>query len=130
MEYEQNRNLNLWLVAAGLLMAFTAALHGIAGSAQINRPVQLSELDPIVRAVMAVVWHAATGIFAVFALGLFRIARRRQPALFWTIFAVNLLFIALFLAIGIAALGSFTVMPQWTLFAVMAALMLLSLRQA
>jgi hypothetical protein len=123
-------NMNPWLLAAGLLMAVCAGLHAILGGPEINAPVQASELTPLVRAVMAVVWHVLTALFVIFALGLFWSARHPAPALLWTILATSLSFVALFVGIGLVALGSVTLMPQWSLFAAISVLILLGLRRA
>ena len=121
---------NYWFIAAGLLMASCAGIHAFLGGPEINAPVQAADLDPVVRSVMDVVWHALTGLFLIFGAALIWISRSRNIGLFWTILATNGFFIALFLAIGVAMLGSITLMPQWTLFAAISALMLLGLRRA
>lgn len=122
------RPFNLWLVAAGALMLFCAAIHAFLGGPEVNAPVQAAALDPVVRAVSAVVWHALTALFLVFGAALIWLARNPSPPLFWTILAVNLSFIAIFLVIGFVELGSVTLMPQWTLFLAISLLMMPSLR--
>ncbi len=110
------KRLNLGYAIAGGLFVATAAIHAFVGGPEVNAPVQGSGLDPLVRAVSAVVWHALTALFVVFGVALLWTARRPSAALVWVVLAVSLAFVGLFLGVGIAALGSVWPMPQWVLF--------------
>jgi len=117
------------LFAAGLFV-ITAATHAFVGGPEINSPVQASGLEPVVRAVSAVVWHALTALFLILAAGLVWAARHRNPALLWLTLALNISFILIFMAIGLLALGNLIEMPQWTLFAAISVCLVLGLRTA
>ncbi|WP_341861831.1 hypothetical protein [Gymnodinialimonas sp. 57CJ19] len=110
------RALNVPIVVAGGLYLATAAIHAFMGGPEVNAPVQASGLDPLVRAVSAVVWHALTAIFVVFGVALLWTARRPSAALVWTVLAVSVAFVGLFLGGGVVALGTVWPMPQWVLF--------------
>ncbi|MEX3014967.1 hypothetical protein [Gymnodinialimonas hymeniacidonis] len=122
------KRLNLGYAIAGGLFVATAAIHAFVGGPEVNAPVQGSGLDPLVRAVSAVVWHALTALFVVFGGALFWAAWHGARALVMTVLAVNVAFIALFLAIGIVALGTVWPMPQWVLFGLISGVMIWGLR--
>ncbi|WP_224815204.1 hypothetical protein [Hasllibacter sp. MH4015] len=124
---ERNKTNIGYLVAGGLFVA-TAAIHALVGGPEVNAPVQDSALDPLVRAVSAVVWHALTALFVVFGGAMIWTAWNGGRALVVTLLAVNAAFIALFLAIGIVALGTIWPMPQWVLFGVISGVMIWGLR--
>lgn len=115
------------LIAAGLFAA-TAAIHALVGGPEINAVVRVSALDPMVRAVTEVVWHAATLLFVVLAAGTARAARHPNPAVLWIALAIAAGFMGLFIALGLARLGNLTVMPQWVLFGLIIAALTLGLR--
>lgn len=121
---------NIPYAMAGLVLLMCAAVHAFMGGPEINAPVQTSALDPVIRAVMAAVWHALTGLFLVQGLGMVWVAWRGGQALVLSVLAVALVFTGLFLGIGITSLGNVTDMPQWTLFATIAVLSIWGLRKA
>ena len=120
---ERNR-MNWGYFAAGVLFVLAAGTHALVGGPEVNAPVQGSGLDPVVRAVSAVVWHALTALFVVFGGALFWAALHGARALVVTVLAANIAFVALFLAIGVVALGTVWPMPQWILFGVISAVMI------
>lgn len=113
---------------AALLFALTALIHAFLGGPEINAPVQASTLDPVVRAVSAVVWHALTALFLVLALALWWAARHPNTPLLLATLALTLSFSAIFLLVGSLELGNLSEMPQWTLFAAIAICLGLGLR--
>ncbi|MEM9427341.1 MAG: hypothetical protein AAGA06_11640 [Pseudomonadota bacterium] len=121
--------LNRPVLAAACLFALTALIHAFVGGPEINAPVQSSGLDPVVRAVSAVVWHALTALFLILAAGLAWAARHSNPALIWVTLALNLAFVAIFLTLGFIALGNAVEMPQWTLFVATSLCLLAGLRR-
>lgn len=122
--------LNRPVLAAASLLAATALIHALVGGPEINAPVQASTLDPVVRAVFTVVWHALTALFLVLAIALAWAARHTNPPLLWMTLALCLAFIALFMVLGVTALGNLTEMPQWTLFAAISLCLIIGLRRA
>ena len=115
--------LNLPILAAAMVFFLTALIHAFLGGPEVNAPVQESALDPVVRAVMAVAWHALTALFLALAAALAWAARRPNPALLLLGLVLSGSFVAIFGAIGIAQLGNVTAMPQWTLFAMTSVLL-------
>ncbi|MEM1301051.1 MAG: hypothetical protein AAGH17_00595 [Pseudomonadota bacterium] len=124
-----SRSFNTQFMIAGIMFLATAAIHALAGGPEINAPVQASTLDPVVRSVMAVVWHAITAVALVLAAAMIWTARHRNPAVILLTLAINVSFIALFWAIGIAELGSLLLMPQWIIFATISLVMLWGLKR-
>ena len=120
---------NTPFLIAGIMFLATAGIHAFAGGPEINAPVQSSTLDPVVRSVMAVVWHAITALALVLAAAMVWVARHRNPAVIAMTLAVNLCFIGLFWAIGIAELGSLLLMPQWIIFATITFVILWGLKR-
>ena len=121
--------LNRPILAASGLLVVTALTHAFVGGPEVNAPVQSSGLDPVVRAVSAVVWHALTALFLVLAAAFAWAARHSNPLLIWVTLALNLAFIAIFAAIGLVALGNLSEMPQWTLFVAISLCLLIGLRR-
>ena len=116
------------LAAAAIILILTAGIHAFVGGPEINAPVQQSTLDPVVRSVSAVVWHALTVLFLIMAAAAYWAARRANPALVVTLGAICFGFAALFLVIGLTALGTVWPMPQWIIFVVTGALFIWGLR--
>lgn len=107
---------NRWFLTAAVMMAATAAIHAFGGGPEINAPIQASSLAPMLRGISAVIWHALTALFVIFAAGLTWASWRKSDALVWMILAVCLAFVGLFMGIGLVLLGNVTVMPQWVIF--------------
>lgn len=126
----QTSSLNIAIGLSGALYLATAAIHAFMGGPEINAPIQASELHPLIRAISAVIWHALTALFVVFGIALLWTARQANRALIVTILVVTLAFVALFLGIGIVALGTVGEMLQWVLFAAIAVSLSWGLRRA
>ena len=123
-----NHSINKPLVAGALLFLATAAIHVFIGGPEINTPIQNAPLDPVVRSVSAVIWHALTALFVVLGGALAWSARTPNRPLLATILAINLSIVGLFLGFGMMALGSIWPMPQWTLFLAISVCILLGMR--
>ena len=113
---------------AGAMFVGAAAIHAFMGGPEINAPIQSSALDPVVRSVAAVVWHVITALALVLAGALFWVARHPNPTVLWIIHGINASFVAIFLWVGVAQLGSVWPMPQWTIFAAISAVMFWGMR--
>lgn len=119
----------IWRLSASILMALTAAVHVFAGGPEIMGPVYDASLSPDLRAVLHVVWHGITAFLACSALALLWLVRHPQErALAVFISAVQLLFAALFLGIGVIELGEVWTMPQWIAFLLIPAFTWLGMR--
>ena len=116
------------LAAAAVILILTAGAHAFMGGPEINAVVQQSALDPVVRSVSAVVWHALTVLFLIMGAAAFWAARRTNMALVVMLGAICFSFVAVFLVIGLTALGTIWLMPQWIFFVVAGALLLWGLR--
>ncbi len=116
-------------LAAGAVLAATAALHVFAGGPEIHQPIQGSALSAPLRAISAVLWHTVTALIVICAVALMWCSRHRNPALEWVILALNLSFAGLFLFYGLTLLGNISEMPQWVLFVLPSALMMISWRR-
>ena len=113
---------NPWFLGAAAVMLSCAGIHAFLGGPEINAPVQASALSADLRAVLAVCWHALTGLFIVFAGALGLAAFRDARSAVYTVLATSIVFAGLFIAVGLSALGSITDMPQWVLFLAVATL--------
>lgn len=117
-----SKPLNIPFAVASAALVGIAAIHAFMGGPEINVPVQLSDLHPVVRSVMAVIWHAITVLALIMAGSMAWSARHANTPLVLSVLAVNLGFIAVFLAVGIGQLGNILQMPQWVLFLAVSAL--------
>jgi len=124
----QLHNINRPFLAAAALLFATAGIHAFVGGPEINRPVQQSALDPVVRSVVAVIWHAITALALVLGGAMIWSARFQNRALVLTVLAINLSFAALFVLIGWSALSTLWPMPQWVIFLTISAVLLWGLR--
>jgi hypothetical protein len=111
-------------IAAAILMLATAGIHVFAGQPQVHAAIQASDLHPILRAISSVLWHAVTVQLLAFTAALLWVARHPNRAVSLLIATICLSYTALFLWIGTTMLQSPWPMPQWTLFAALAALTL------
>lgn len=116
------------LIGAGLA-GLTTLVHVFAGGPEINAVVQASALDDPVRAVLAVLWHGTTALLAVSAAGLCWAAVHPNRGLEVFISVIMLLWAALFVYFGIVMLGNLTVMPQWSVFLLIPAMVGLGWRR-
>jgi hypothetical protein len=109
-------------LAASGLMAATVGLHVIGGGAEFHVPIQASALNLPLRAVSAVLWHAVTILLAIEAVALFWLARHPNGAMAVLLAAIQIGFAGLFLYYGQTMLGTVWHLGQWTIFLVLAAL--------
>jgi len=115
------------LIAATLIMLATALAHVFLGGPEINAAIQASTLPDEVRATSAVVWHMITALLIMATLGMALLIRRPDPMLAAVLFMFCALFAALFVGISMIEFGTVLRLPQWTAFAVCAALLVPSL---
>ena len=116
-------------LAAAILTAATFALHVWGGGPEFNQPLQASALPAELRAVSGVLWHAVSLELAVFAAALVWLARNPHLPMSVMLAAIQLGFAGLFLWYGHALLDSIWVLPQWTIFLTLTALILWGSRE-
>lgn len=117
------------MLVAGLLTLLAAFVHAWLGGREILRPTLAAPLHPIVRATQEVAWHVITWHFAVLGLALLVSAWLVPGAAPATaaITGVSALGYALmFLVLGLRRFGDPWHMPQWVLFAPLAAITLVA----
>lgn len=119
-----------WFLAAAALGLAGTAIHVFAGGPEIMAPLYASALPLASVAVLDVVWQQVTAMLLggglVAALAAFRPSWRRPVA--WLLGGHYLVVAVIFLVWGALWFSSPWPMPQWVLFAVMAALMFVGLR--
>lgn len=130
MEKNRAAPRNLWMLLAALLMALTVMVHVFAGGPEIMQPVRASDLAPLPGAVVHVIWHFVTLLLALMAAALVFLWRMSNPPLAVLLIGINLGTALIFLAYGVALLGTVWPMPQWIIFLAVAALITLGLRRA
>ena len=81
-----------FLIAAALF-AGAAALHAFMGGPEINRPIQLADLEPTVRSTSAVVWHFVTALALVMSGALVWLSRNPNRPVTVVVMAVNACFV-------------------------------------
>lgn len=117
-----------FLIAAALF-AGAAALHAFMGGPEINRPIQLADLEPTVRSTSAVVWHFVTALALVMSGALVWLSRNPNRPVTVVVMAVNACFVLTFWTVGWAAFGSLWTMPQWSIFMTIAVVMAWGMRR-
>lgn len=115
---------NMWLIAAATLSLATAGLHVIGGTPEIMDPLNSSNAPALSKGIAEVMWNQITLLLLIGTWVFWRAASRSNIAgdLLQTIIALYLGITFLFIASGISLFKSIWVMPQWTLFLVMAGL--------
>lgn len=111
-------------LAAAVLMAATAWLHVVDGNTEFHTPIQASSLDLPLRAISAVLWHFVTLMLALQAAALLWLARHPDRAMAVLLAAIQIGFAGLFLFYGQTMLGTVWVLGQWTIFLVLAMLII------
>lgn len=111
-----------WTRLAATLMGLTVLLHVFGGGPDVHDPLQAALSDPALAAFAAVLWHMVTLVLIVLAGGLWVLARRRDLALEAILSGIQLGFAALFIAYGLARLGTVIPMSQWIIFLTIPAL--------
>jgi hypothetical protein len=126
--------MNRWLLSAGLLALFTAAVHVVAGGRGIAAPLLASTLAEVPRITLYGVWHLVSLVLALSGAALLLAARPRAlaPAR-WMVAFIGALWLGFGLVLlGIAALqpggGWWLKLPQWLLLMPVGALALAALR--
>jgi hypothetical protein len=125
MESGKDPNMRLPTLAAAALMAGTTLLHVIGGGAEFHVPLQNALLDPLLRAIAAVLWHFVTVMLALQTAALLWLSRHPEPGLAILLVAIQIGFATLFLFYGQIILGSVWILGQWTIFLALAVLIFL-----
>ncbi len=112
----------IWTRLAAALMALTLLIHVFAGGPEVDIPMQAALSDAGLAAFAAILWHAVTVVLAVLAIGLWGLALRDDPLLESVLSGIQIGFAGLFLAYGLARLGTLWPMPQWIIFLAIPAL--------
>jgi hypothetical protein len=108
--------MNTIILLAAVLMCVTVLVHVVIGGREVMQPLRGSDLPPLVRAVMDVVWHGVTVTLMALAGGLFWLTWNDNPPLLWIVNAIQVGFAGLFIWYGITQLRSLWPMPQWIIF--------------
>jgi len=116
--------MNVWMIAAALLLLGLTGVHVFAGTPEIMHPIRRANLPKVVKAVADVVWHGVTAVLGGLALATFWLAFYPNPALLWTIIGIQLAFAALFVGYGLFYLRTIRHLPQWSAFVIIPALMI------
>ncbi len=121
--------MNYWLVAAGLVSAFTFGIHVFAGGPELHLPLMQSALPPVAKSVWSVVWHSISAMILLNAMAFLLAARPHAQARVICTYplAVSFCITALFLFYGVTQHSSLTVLPQWTLFVASSVLAIIGL---
>lgn len=112
---------NRTVLAAGLLASFTAAVHMVAGTLQIQGPLLGSSIAEPERLLLYACWHLVTAALVLSAGALLWGARAHDPSharpLVRWVSALWMLFGAVFLAVALGFAGprGLLVLPQWML---------------
>jgi len=107
------------MVAAGLSLVLTA-VHVFGGGADVHSPILDSDLDPVLKGYVSVVWHGVTANLVICTALLFLAARTvaGRGAFVAIVAAHYTAYVGLFVTYGALRFGSVLVMPPWGLFAV------------
>lgn len=112
---------NRALLAAGLIAAFTAAVHAFAGTPEIQQPLLGSALPPAIALLLYACWHLVTVTLALSSAALLWSARPQNSvasgmlptfvSLLWLLFGL------VFVAVALVFSGPSAVfaLPQWGL---------------
>lgn len=121
--------MNPWMIGASALLWLTTFVHVFLGGPEIHQVIQTSDLPASVRGVGAVIWHAVTVILIAFAISCAMLARRSNRETALLMIGIQLGFAALFVYYGVMQLGTLWVMPQWVIFMMIPAVMVLGLHR-
>lgn len=122
--------MNRPLLAAAALSALTICAHLFGGGPQYLAPFQTLLPNPELVSMATVLWHAVTACLFVFTLAYLWLSRHISAPLIWGLAAIQLIWAALFLGLGMHYLGNISVMPQWVIFIAIPALSLWGLKSA
>ena len=127
--------MNRWLLGAGALALFTAAVHLVAGGHSVAAPLLASTLDEVPRITMYGVWHLVSLVLALSGVALLLSARPQAlPPARWMVAFIGVLWLGFgVVMLCVAALeageGWWLKLPQWLLLMPVGALALAALRQ-
>jgi hypothetical protein len=109
--------MNRFLIAAAAGAAGTTALHLIGGEADVHAPLLALTDGGEMALYVSVLWHGVSAMLLLCALTFGLAARDPQRHRLAVLLAAGLMLAlgAVFLAYGVARLGSVWVAPQWVL---------------
>ncbi len=124
--------MNKWLLSAGILSLLLVFVHVFLGGPEIHDPVLSSDLDPVVIAVLSVIWHGITIVMLVNGVLLLAAASQERLAagVAWTTIGQYGGFTLLFIYYGLVQLGNLMDMPQWISFVIVTGCAAMGLRRA
>ncbi len=130
--------LNFWFALAALISLLTLLAHAKSGPNALLTPVELSNLSPALKALVAILWHGLTATLAINTLALVWLARATastnlahpadpdntvapgtpphrpfRAALALSVMAQFATLSGIFLYAGWSRLGSVWILPQW-----------------
>ena len=115
--------MNKLTLTAALLSALITAAHIFGGGPQYHEPVLASTWDAENKAIYSILWHFASLIMAINTVALLSAALKHPaPAVINLVALQSLAFAALFIFYGWQRLDTITLLPQWTVFLLIAAL--------
>jgi hypothetical protein len=112
---------NRWWMASGVLAAFTAVLHAVAGTLEIQRPLLESSMPQSISLLLYACWHLVTVTLVLSAAALIWSARTHAITLVgalpgfvsWLWILFGLVFVAV--ALLLAGPSGLAMLPQWVL---------------
>lgn len=118
---EKGRIMSKTIFTAGLIAAFTAAIHIFAGGPEIAVPLLYSQITEVPKLTLYAVWHmvSAALVFSAIALFIGSLNKHKDSARYLVTF-ISLLWIAFGLVFIVVAItrageGLFFKLPQWIL---------------
>jgi hypothetical protein len=113
---------NGWLIAGGLMAAFCAAGHAVAGAKMFYQPIKSAVTDKLLAGVLTGMWHLITVHFVLSALALLILGvHGPQQGAVWLVAGQFAGYAAIYLAISLR-LGGLWKLFQWLPFAATATL--------
>ncbi len=124
--------MNKWLLSAGVFSLLLVFVHVFLGGPEIHDPVLSSDLDPVVIAVLSVVWHGITIVMLVNGVLLLAAASQERlvAGVVWTTIGQYGGFTLLFIYYGLVQLENLMDMPQWISFVIVTGCAAMGLRRA
>lgn len=110
-------------LAAAIILTFTFFLHIFGGGPEFDQPFQAQLGDEKLKAVAAILWHFISAALAIAAIAGLALWRRPNRDLALTVAALVASLGILFIFYSLTRLGSLWALPQWTIFAVAAPLL-------
>lgn len=122
--------MNPWLLSAAALSFLTTGIHLLAGGSDVHDPLLAIDMPPVLKVYVSLLWHASSAVLAVNSAALLwaSISRHHREALAGIVVAQYLAYAGLFIGYGLAYVGTLWQTPQWIVFLLIAALVLLGLR--